>query len=458
MKKIIISLVIFIITIFWINSVNAGCWEEWIYEKTSNYSEIIWKIWKKDFLKIKKLLNNYLIKLNNKNYTEDKKIEILNNLRSKINKVLKNKKINWKKIFFLLKILETELSIITDKTICKWETLNSIINSKFEEINHKNYWNNKNIFTKWGYFFPNFKFSIPTNWEKDTAHDTDTFSGQSFYDKYNQYLSFYIKNISLWWCKEIFTRCYDNKDLVVINWKEKVELYVKYQKEEWISYSKKWYLSWLDKIVYISDDKNNYIFSIDNELVELGFWEQLDEKIKNQILNSIVVDSVANKWLKYNSKNFWVKFKYPKINTVFLENTPIKITENIKENKISIHWKSHWKLEIYVYKQNEITKVEKLIQDKIDDSCAVESIKKDKSWKYFNIKLNEITKSKESPNCYLNWHYKIKYFKKHWKLIYFKWWQEQQFWFNKNLDFINYKTPFIIDDKIIDSFQFINKN
>ena len=145
----------------------------------------------------------------------------------------------------------------------------NFIDIKWNEITHENFWNNRDFFSNSNYNFPDIKFSYPSGWEKKVAMDTDSFSAHSFYEK-NNGNQINIKNIFISWCPEIFSRCED-KDNIIRTWEEKLELFMMYNKKDWEKFDK-YYLEWLKKEVYMSSDKNRYIFEVNWDVIEFWFY------------------------------------------------------------------------------------------------------------------------------------------------------------------------------------------
>lgn len=205
-------------------------------------------------------------------------------------------------------INETKSSIITEmkveksieeKEVEKWDVLKK---NEWKTLTHKNFWNNKDFFGHGDYNFANIKFSYPGNWDKLVALDTDSFSWHRFYDNTKKN-GFEIK-VHYWFnCEKIYTRC---EDFVYRTGNEKLELFLNDRKEKWTQFWE-FYLSGLNKSVYISWDKIQYIFEIDGDIVEFEFYfenQNIDIEFINKVLTSISHD-VNNDIDTWYIKDFW---------------------------------------------------------------------------------------------------------------------------------------------------------
>ncbi len=269
MKKIILVLILITLSV---NLVNA------------NYSQNI-----NDNIKLQRI-EEKLEKIILSKYSFEKQKNIRNKLKLKIEKILnmtendilkkdlsKEKEYNSFKEYALLDIYKYLSSTENLRYI---KNINGI---KYEEVTYKNFWN------KFWYKQSDIKYIIPITWKSKIWVDIDSKSLRGFYDENNKNKNFYIISHFIWSCKKIYDYCW--KEEVKRTWEEKLELLVEYLNWKWWKYTKTWYLKWLNKTVYISNDEKSYIFSINNNVIQLIFWTDLDSEVKNTILDSIKIDN-----------------------------------------------------------------------------------------------------------------------------------------------------------------------
>ena len=196
-----------------------------------------------------------------------------------------------KKVYVVLWYINCQ----NEKTLVQWR-----------EISHENMWKNPNEFKNGDYYFPNFKFSIPEDWEKILWGDRDDWSGQLFYDKTDRNNSISIFSHIRFKCPEIYTYC-SWEENIERSWKEELNLLLDYQKKKkGIDYSitSDFVLPWRQDI-YMAPDKKSYIFLVDERIVTVGFWTYNKEFIK-RFFSNIKYDSfVQNNVHKKIIKDFW---------------------------------------------------------------------------------------------------------------------------------------------------------
>ncbi len=154
MKKIIISLIVFVLSFSFVNGENNIC-ENWIDPYLINWT--IWvstdKLWEKNIINLLKFYDKFLKKLVSKKYSKEKNIIILKNILKKIEKLKINDKTKNTKKYHILNFLETFL--IWDVKI-----LESCLDKKLSDYFIKRD-NSIYINKKYG-----FKMVFPKEWER----------------------------------------------------------------------------------------------------------------------------------------------------------------------------------------------------------------------------------------------------------------------------------------------------